>query len=67
MTTTPDLLTVAEVAAILRKPAGTLRYWRSKNVGPRSFRVGGNVRYDRAEVEQWIKAQKAATTQGDAS
>ena len=35
-----ELLTVAEVAALLRLPAATVRYWRHIGVGPHGFRIG---------------------------
>lgn len=58
-----ELLTVDEVAAILRKPVGTLYYWRSKgDCGPDSFKVGSTVLYERSEVERYIAAQREATS-----
>lgn len=39
----PELLTIAEVADILRAPAASLRYWRHLNIGPHSFRIGRRV------------------------
>lgn len=66
MTPAADLLTTAEVAAIIRKPAGTLRYWRSVGQGPTSFRVGSTVVYDRAAVDSWLSAQREATARGEA-
>lgn len=57
-----EYMTVEELAALLRKPVGTLRNWRARKppYGPPSFRAGGTVLYDRAEVEAWIEAQKEA-------
>ena len=51
------LLTIAEVAAIVRAPIATLRYWRHLGTGPRSFRVGRGVRYWRTDVLQWLETQ----------
>lgn len=59
-----DLLTVPEVAEILRKPTGTLRYWRSVGEGPRSMKIGSTVVYERSDLEAWIKAQRDATARG---
>lgn len=59
-----DLLTVAEVAALLRKPAGTLRYWRSVDRGPRSSRIGSTVVYRRSDVEAWLAEQERETARG---
>ena len=53
-----DLLTMAEVAAIVRAPVATLRYWRHLGTGPRSFRVGRGVRYWRTDVTSWLERQK---------
>lgn len=54
------LLTMAEVQAMTGTPMDTLRYWRHKGEGPKSFRLGRRVVYDRADVEAWIAAQRAA-------
>jgi hypothetical protein len=42
----PELLTMAEVAEALRVPVSTLRYWRSRGEGPKSFALGRRVVYD---------------------
>ena len=52
-----ELLTIAEVAAIVRAPVATLRYWRHLGTGPRSFRVGRGVRSWRTDVLQWLESQ----------
>lgn len=52
------LLTLAEVAAMLRTPAATLRYWRHLGTGPRSFRVGRGVRYWQHDVLAWLQDQE---------
>ncbi|MDP9094721.1 MAG: helix-turn-helix domain-containing protein [Actinomycetota bacterium] len=49
-----DLLTTAEVVAITRAPASTVRYWRHVGMGPRSFRLGKRVVYRRRDVLAWI-------------
>lgn len=59
-----DLLTVEEVAAELRVRPKTLLNWRSSGIGPRGFRVGGTVRYRRAEVHRWLAEQEAASQEG---
>lgn len=50
-----DLLTTAEVVAITRAPASTVRYWRHVGTGPRSFRLGRRVVYRRRDVLAWIE------------
>ncbi len=52
-----ELLTMAEVAAVVRVPLATLRYWRHLGTGPRSFRIGRSVRYWRTEVHAWLVQQ----------
>lgn len=52
-----EMLTISEVAALLRVPLATLRYWRHLNTGPRSFRIGRNVRYWRTDVLHWLEEQ----------
>ena len=52
-----ELLTIAEVAAIVRAPVATLRYWRHLGTGPRSIRVGRGVRYWRTDVNAWLQRQ----------
>lgn len=53
-----DLMTTAEVADHLHTPEATLRYWRHRNEGPRSFRLGGKrVMYRRQDVDAWLMEQ----------
>jgi predicted DNA-binding transcriptional regulator AlpA len=52
-----DLLTMEEVAAVVRVPLATLRYWRHLGTGPRGFRIGRGVRYWRTEVLDWLEQQ----------
>ena len=53
-----ELLSIDEVAALLRAPVATLRYWRYLGTGPRSFRVGRAVRYWRGDVLAWLHEQR---------
>ena len=54
-----ELLTMEEVAAVVRVPIATLRYWRHLGTGPRSFRIGRSVRYWRTEVHAWLESQSS--------
>ena len=49
-----DLLTVMEVAELLRVPRGTVYQWRYRGEGPPSAKVGRHLRYKRGDVERWI-------------
>jgi len=54
-----ELLTIGEVADIVRVPEATLRYWRHLGTGPRSFRIGRSVRYWKTEVALWLEEQSS--------
>jgi len=54
-----ELLTIKEVAEIVRVPEATLRYWRHLGTGPRSFRIGRSVRYWKTEVALWLEEQSS--------
>ena len=58
------LLKTKEVAEMLRVPDATLRYWRSRGLGPPSFRLRRAVVYDRADVDRWVADQRAETLSG---
>jgi predicted DNA-binding transcriptional regulator AlpA len=52
-----ELMTLKEVAALVRVPEATLRYWRHLGTGPRGFRIGRSVRYWHNEVIHWLDEQ----------
>jgi predicted DNA-binding transcriptional regulator AlpA len=54
------LLKLPEVAAELRTPEATLRYWRHVGKGPRSFKLGRAVVYEAGDVAQWLEEQRVA-------
>jgi predicted DNA-binding transcriptional regulator AlpA len=58
-----ELLTIQEVADVVRVPVATLRYWRHLGTGPRSFRIGRSVRYWRTEVFGWLDDQASSDRQ----
>lgn len=55
-----DLMTTAEVAALYRRPEGTIRQWRHRGYGPVGFRLGGTVVYRRAAVQAFLEQCEAA-------
>ena len=61
-----ELLTIGEVADIVRVPVATLRYWRHLGTGPRSFRLGRRVVYRVGDLRAWIDAQDGASDAGAA-
>ena len=62
-----ELLTISEVAAIVRAPIATLRYWRHLGAGPRSFRLGRRVVYRAGDLQAWINTQADASDGGTAA
>jgi len=54
----PDrLLSVEDLAEYLGVPATTLYQWRYRREGPRGFRVGRHLRYQRIDVAEGIERQ----------
>jgi excisionase family DNA binding protein len=53
-----DLLTLREVAQILRVPEATLRYWIHKGTGPANLKIGRHIRYPRAALQRWMREQR---------
>lgn len=49
-----ELLTVAELADLLKLKRGTLDRWRAANLGPAWIEVGGQFRYRREDVDAWL-------------
>lgn len=48
------LWTVAEVAEYLVVPVQTLYQWRSRGYGPPAGRLGRHLRYQPADVRDWV-------------
>lgn len=55
-----ELCTVAELAALLRVPEATIRYWIHCGTGPASFKIGRHVRYRRDDINAWLNRQRRA-------
>jgi predicted DNA-binding transcriptional regulator AlpA len=67
-----QILTSSEAAEILGIPLATLRWWRHRGIGPKSFKLGPRkVMYKRSDVIAWLEVQyRAAPTRaggGDAA
>lgn len=50
----PKLLTLNEVAELLRKSPAQLRWMRHNKSGPPSATIGGRVMYREQDVVDWI-------------
>ena len=55
------LLSIAETSVRTTVPVPTLRFYRHKGTGPKSFKLGGRVVYKESDVEAWIEEQYAAS------
>lgn len=56
-----------EVARLLGISESTLRGWRFKNVGPAYYKFAGAVRYDPAEVRDYIRQSRRTSTANKAA
>lgn len=56
------LLTETDAAALTGLSVRTLQTWRVRGGGPQFAKLGGAVRYRRADIEAWINARLARTT-----
>lgn len=59
-----DFLTPVQVSERLQVSRQTLSYWRSKNTGPLSYRIGSLVRYPLPAFEAWLAAQAGESARG---
>ena len=53
-----QLLNTQQVAEKLNLPASTLRYWRCAGLGPPYVKLGGRIKYDEADVDAYVQANK---------
>lgn len=51
-------LTLSEVAAILKVPVNTLRWWRQRGTGPTFFKIGRHLVTTIGDLREWIEEQK---------
>ena len=61
---TDEILTLPEVAQLLKVNDKTVYSLAQKGVLP-GFKVGGQWRFKREDLDAWIEAQKAATRVGE--
>ena len=58
---TRKYLTPQELSDMLKIPTGTLSQWRFHGRGPRYFKDRKTIRYDVADVQEWIDRNKVKT------
>ena len=52
------LVSTKELSEMWGMPESTLRYWRSAEMGPPYVKLGGRIKYDLADVESYVRANK---------
>ena len=58
------LLTITEVADLLRTSPNTINYWVYMGKGPRSMKIGRRRLWPEAEVLAWLDTQSVSQHQG---
>jgi predicted DNA-binding transcriptional regulator AlpA len=55
----PDrYLTPDDIAAMFEVPLETVYQWRKKRTGPPGFRIGKHLRYDPADIRDYVNDRK---------
>jgi len=54
-------MTPHEVAEALAVSEHTLANWRVERTGPAYIRIGGLIRYDGVDLEEWLESRKRKT------
>ncbi len=62
-----DVLTTVEAARYVRLGKPTLDRFRLTGEGPRFAKLGGAVRYRRADLDDWIASRLVASTSANAA
>lgn len=57
-----ELLTVAQASEVIGLSVSTLNKFRITGDGPSYYKVGRYCRYDRQEVEAWMRSRRFAST-----
>ncbi len=53
-----DLMTLPEIAELVRAPLASVRHWRRQGTGPRTFRLNRRVVAKRSDVLSWIDEKR---------
>lgn len=54
----PQYLTLQQVSDRFQVSVRTLRYWRTKGVGPKAILLEGSLRYPVNELDCWLRKQQ---------
>ena len=52
------LVSTKDLSEMWDMPESTLRYWRCAGIGPAYVKLGGRIKYDLADVEAYVRANK---------
>lgn len=55
-----ELLTIEDVAEILRTPVNTMRWWRQIGRGPQFFTIGRRLYIEVGDLRNFIRRQREA-------
>lgn len=58
-----EVLTLLEVAEILKVSPNTLRWWRQQRTGPTFFKMGRRIMSTVGDVRRFMRAQRLASKQ----
>jgi len=53
-----QLVSTKELSEIWGVPESTLRHWRCAELGPPYVKLGGRIKYDLADVENYVRANR---------
>jgi hypothetical protein len=56
-----ELLTLDDVAEILRTPVNTVRWWRQEGTGPEFFKIGRRLYTTVGDLRTFIRTQRLAS------
>lgn len=59
-----ELLKIDQVADRLKVSVGCIRAWRLKGEGPPAIRIGAALRWDAAEVDEWLDSRRESRMEG---
>jgi excisionase family DNA binding protein len=49
-----DVLSIQEVAKLLKVPVSTIYAWNRRGVGPPHYKVGRKLRYRKSDARKWL-------------
>lgn len=56
----PDLLTIDELSNYLQVPKQTIYYWQKIGSGPKPFKLGKHLRWNKRALLDWLHQREVA-------